>query len=169
MARGRDAKSYYNTGATWSSPTWVEITGIIDETITPSADLATGGSRAEEYEDNEIASRKFEWNCTYRYKTGTDSVYAALLAAYVAGTPLYMAFLDGSASVDGSKGWKVPILIDQMPQTKNLGDLAECTVHGVGKLATNNSVLYKAASFTVSGSPPTTTTPGPTTTTTPGT
>jgi hypothetical protein len=166
MPRGRDAKTYYNTASDWASPTWVEITKIIDETPTPSADLATGGSREEEYEDNEIASRKFEWNCTYRYKKGDDSVYAALLAAYVAGTPLYMAFLDGSVSVDGSKGWRAPILIDQMPQTKNLGDLTECTVHGVARLWTNNSVAYKAASYTVSGSPTTTTTPAPTTTTT---
>ena len=158
MARGRDAKTYYDSASNWNSPTWVEIKRIIDETITPSAELASGGSREDEYVDNEIASRSFEWNCTYRYRSGADTVYTALLAAYVAGTPLYMSFMDKSITTDGAKGWKVPILIDQMPQQKNLGDLKEVTVHGVGKLVINGGTIYKATALTISGGSPTTTT-----------
>jgi hypothetical protein len=158
MTRGRDAKTYYDSADNWDSPTWVEVKKIIDETITPSAELASGGSREDEYVDNEIASRSFEWNCTYRYRSGDDTVYSALLAAYVAGDPIYMSFMDKDIAVDGAKGWKVPILIDQMPQQKNLGDLKEVTVHGVGKLVISDSTIYKATALTISSTTTTTTT-----------
>jgi len=150
--RGRDGKTYYDSADNWTTPTWVEIAKIIDETITPSADLASGGDRSEEYEDNEIAARKFEWNCTYRYKkasVGADAVYTALLAAFEAGTPVFMAFMDGGISTSGSKGWRAPVLIDQMPQQRNLGDLVEVTVHGVGKLYDDSGTIRKATSYTV--------------------
>jgi hypothetical protein len=157
--RGRDGKSYYDSAGNWSNPTWVEIKEIIDETITPAVELATGGSRVEEYVNNEVASRSFEWDCTYRYKKECDDeVYPALLAAFIAGTPLYMAFLDGPVATAGSKGWKAPILIDQMPQQRNLGDLVEVTVHGVAKLVCDNDVIRKAEAMEVGAAPATTTT-----------
>jgi len=151
--RGRDGKTYYDSASNWTTPTWVELAKIIDETITPAADLATGGAREEEYEDNEVASRKFEWNCTYRYKktsVAADAVYAALLAHYEAGTPVFMAFMDGAITTSGTKGWRSPILIDQMPQQRNLGDLVEVTVHGVGKLYDDSGTIRKSESYTVS-------------------
>lgn len=150
--RGRDGKTYYDSASNWATPTWVEIAKIIDETITPSAELASGGDRSEEYEDNEISMRKFEWNCTYRYRkasVGADSVYAALLTAFEAGTKLYMAFMDGAIATSGSRGWRAPILIDQMPQQRNLGDLVEVTVHGVGRLSDVSGTVYSATSYTV--------------------
>ncbi len=132
--RGRASKTYLDTDSDWTNPTWLEITRVIDETYTPSVELASGGSRAEEYTQNEVGSRTFEWNMTYRYDKCDDTVYAALLAAFVSGSPLFMLFLDGPVSVVGSRGWKAPILISTMPHARNLGDLVEVTVTGVGKL-----------------------------------
>lgn len=162
--RGRDAKTYYDDIANWASPTWTEIKGIIDEDVTPSVNLATGGSREEEYEDNEVASRKFEWNATYRYKqtpASNDTVYTDLMAAYVAGTPLMMAFVDKDVSTSGAYGWRAPILIDQVPQKRNLGDLVEVTVHGVAKLYNDSGTIRKAATYTSPGFATTTTTATP--------
>jgi len=150
--RGRDAKTYYDSASDWTTPTWVEITRVIDETITPAANLATGGSRLDEYEDNEIASRKFEVNLTYRYKKasiGEDSVFAAMLVHFEAGTPVFMAFMDGAIATSGSKGWRAPIKLDQMPQKRDLGDLVEVTLHGVGCLYDDSGTIRKATSYTV--------------------
>ena len=62
--RGRDGKTYYDSATHWASPTWVEMTRIINETITPEATMAAGGSRLSEYEDVEVANRKFALNAT---------------------------------------------------------------------------------------------------------
>jgi len=158
--RGRDAKTYYDSDNNWTTPTWVEITRIIDETITPAVNLATGGMRAEEYEDNQVASRKFEWNCTYRWLKRTeaaDAVYGVLATAFAAGTPLYFLFVDGG-STEAVRGWKTPILIDQMPQKRDLGSLVEITVHGVGCLYNDAGTIRKPTVYTGTAATTTTTT-----------
>lgn len=166
--RGRSSKTYLDTADDWDEPVWLEVAQIIDETYTPSVELAAGGSRAEEYNDNEVASRNFEWNCTYRYKKcNGDDAYAALFAAFIAGDAIFMAFLDGPITTVGSAGWRAPILIDQMPHARDLGSLVEVTVHGVGKLYTEaDCSIRKPVPYTVVA-PPATTGDGTTTTTTP--
>lgn len=147
--RGRDSKTYYDSANNWTTPTWVEITRIIDETITPSVNLSTGGMRAEEYEDNQVASRKFEWNCTYRYRAksvGTDTVYDAMMTAFNAGTAMFMLFSDGIHS--SCKGWRAPIILDQAPIKRDLGGLVEVTLHGVGTIYDESGTLRKAIAYT---------------------
>lgn len=163
--RGRSCKTYMDTDSDWSNPTWLEITRIIDETITPSIELASGGSRAEEYTQNEVGSRSFEWTATYRYDKCDDTTYAALLAAFVAGDPVFMLFLDGAVTTVGSRGWKAPILISTMPQARNLGDLVEVTVTGVGKLhVEDNCTIRKPEPYLVEAGTATTVESGTTTT-----
>lgn len=160
--RGRDSKTYYDSASNWTTPTWVEITKIIDETITPSANLAAGGSRENEYEDNEIASRKFEWNCTYRYKkksVAEDTVYEAMLTHFNAGTAVFMLFVDGAHNT-ANRGWKAPILLDQVPQKRDLGAIVEVTLHGVGKLYDDSGTLRAPEAYTGSTTTTTTTTTG---------
>jgi len=168
--RGRDAKTYYDSASNWTTPTLVEIAKVIDETITPEAELVAGGSREEEYEDNVVVSRKFSLNMTYRYKkasVGTDTVFAALQAAFIAGTPLYMYFLDGSKDVNGSKGWRAPIMLSQAPIKRDHKAIVEVTFQGTSCLVDLSGSIAKPAAYTVSSAvPTTTTTAAPTTTTT---
>lgn len=151
--RGRDSKTYYDSASNWTTPTWVEMTRIINETITPEATMVAGGSRLEEYEDNEVVSRKFGLNATYRYKkasVGTDSVYAAMLTAFEAGNPIFMAFMDGAITTTGSKGWRAPIKLTQMPIKRDLGDLTEVTLQGVSCLYDDSGTIRKPTSYTAS-------------------
>jgi hypothetical protein len=119
---------------------------------------------------NVVVSRKFSLNMTYRYKkasVGTDTVFAALQAAFIAGTPLYMYFLDGSKDVNGSKGWRAPIMLSQAPIKRDHKAIVEVTFQGVSCLVDLSGSTAKPAAYTVSGvGETTTTTAAPTTTTT---
>jgi hypothetical protein len=160
--RGRDGKTYYDSASNWDTPTWVEIVKVIDETVTPSADAVAGGSRESEHEDNEIVNQKFAINLTYRYKkasVGTDTVYAAMLAHFEAGTPVFMAFMDGGIAVNGSKGWRAPVKLTEMPQQRNLGGMVEVTISGVGCIYDDSGTLRTRTSYTYTA--PTTTTTAP--------
>lgn len=151
--RGRDSKTYYDSATNWASPTWVEMTRVIDETLTPEATMVAGGSRLEEYEDNEVVGRKLTLNGTYRYKkasVGVDSVYAALLAAFESGAAIFMAFLDGAITTPGSKGWRAPIKLTQMPIKRDLGALTEVTLQGVSCLYDDSGTIRKPASYIAS-------------------
>lgn len=151
--RGRDSKTYYDSATNWTTPTWVEMTRIINETITPEATMVAGGSRIEEYEDNEVVARKFSLQATYRYKkasVGADTVYAAMLAAFEAGSCIFMLFLDGAVTVPGSKGWRAPVKLTQAPIKRDLGDLTEVTLQGVSCLYDDSGTIRKPTSYTAS-------------------
>lgn len=167
--RGRDAKTYYDSLSNWASPSLTLISKVIDETITPEAEVIAGGSREYDHEDNVVTIHKFAFNLTYRYKktsVGADAVYAALLVHFEAGTSFAMYFLDGAVDT-GAKGWRSPVRLTQMPMKRDLGALSEVTIQGVGCLHDTGSTVYHRGSYT-SAVPAvtTTTTAAPTTTTT---
>lgn len=163
--RGRDAKTYYDLMTNWAAPSLTELAKVIDETVTPTAEVVAGGSRESEHEDNEVTMHKFGFNLTYRYKktsVGADAVYTALLGYFEAGTTFAMYFLDG-AKQTGAKGWRSPVKLTEMPLKRDLGGMSEVTIQGVGCLYDNSGTILHRESY---ASAATTTTAAPTTTTT---
>lgn len=135
---GRNAKTYINVDgdADWTSPDWDEIPKIIDETVTPSAEVNGVYCREFDWQDNEITGLKLEWTCTYRYKkkaTRADAIYDFLVEKFLAGTPVYMRFLDNTTGAE-ARGWMAPMKITQLPQKRDVGSSFEVSVTAVSCL-----------------------------------
>lgn len=100
---GLECKLYYNA-ATHASPTWVEITKAINVSFTSSKGEANQDSRSSTWRKTRGTIKDLEITFTYRKKQGTDTVFDALIAAYVAGTIYEYAVLDGAHNVSGVQG-----------------------------------------------------------------
>lgn len=129
--RGRDCYTYYDSADNWTTPTWVEIKKIIDETVTPEQDTAAGGSRESKWEDADNVLARLNGEITYRYKKhpgSDDAIYTKFLNAFLNNTAVFMAFLDDQVTTSDAQGWKAPMKCTSIPQRRNLGDLVEVTL-----------------------------------------
>ena len=100
---GLECKLYYNT-ATHAAPTWVEVTRAINVSVSSSKGEADQSSRISGYRMTKGALKDFEVTFGYRKKQGTETVFAALQAAYLANTAYEWAVLDGAVTENGAQG-----------------------------------------------------------------
>lgn len=100
---GLDCKLYYNS-ATHASPTWVEITRAIDTNWSIDVDEADQSSRSSRFKKSNTAQVGIELSFTYRKKQGTDTVFAALQAAAIAGTAMEFWMADAASTETGAQG-----------------------------------------------------------------
>jgi hypothetical protein len=100
---GKDCKLYLNTG-THATPTWTEV----KQAINVSANLGKGeadvSARYSGWKLTKGALKELEISFTYRHKVGADTVFDALLSAYMTGTPKEFAVMDAAITDSGAQG-----------------------------------------------------------------
>lgn len=149
--RGRDSKTYYNS-ASYATPTWVEIEKIIDESLNQEMGTAEGGSRESLWKDKEIVDGALSVEFGYRYvkhPDADDAVFAALLAASIANTPLDFAFLDDDITTSEAQGWRSPCKVVSIAEERNLGDIVEYKIRVESCLKDDSGTLREPESYAV--------------------
>ena len=118
---GKETKTYYNSN-THASPTWTEMPRIRNFQSSRGPALSEvefhGAGSTGNIPGYQKASGSFE----YVKKRGTDAIYSALKTAQAAGSILVIRHLDNAVTVDGAKGFDVPILLGESQETANGGD-----------------------------------------------
>lgn len=123
-AVGLECKLYYNTG-THAAPTWVLIAKAINVSANLTKGDATQPSRESTWQKHKGTIKDLEVTFTYRKKQGTDTVFDALQAAWVAGTIYEYAVLDGLVTQSGCQGPRAFCEIFDMNLTQELEGVEE--------------------------------------------
>lgn len=118
--QGRKNYLYINTG-TYASPTYVEVTRVRDVQHDDSRSEGDDSCRGFDMASVEVGQASYGCSFDAVYKRG-DSALDAIQAAYRAGTPLGIMFLDGPRATAGSKGFRVDVKVTQFSRSEPLGD-----------------------------------------------
>ena len=124
---GRETYLYYNT-ATNASPTWAEIPRARNIQYSDGPGLTEIEFHGAASTGNIPGYDKFSGSFEYVRKRGTDTIYAALLAAMRARTPLELEFLNDDIGNTGATGWRAPVLLGEFQETANGGDGVVVTI-----------------------------------------
>ena len=125
---GKETVSVYNS-ATHATPTWVEMARVRNLQFEQGPELKKvnfhGASASGAIPGYDEQSGSFE----YVRKRGTDTVYAALVAARDNATIIEIGNLDGPLDDVNSVGWAMPVLLGKFSTTSNGGDEVVTTVN----------------------------------------
>jgi hypothetical protein len=163
---GKDCKLYYNSG-THFSPTFVEIKKAINVSATLSKNEADVSARFSGWSLAMGALKTLEITFNYRHIQGTDSVFAALQAAFFAGTPIQFLMLDADFNENGAQGILAFCEIMSMNPGQELESSQELEFTIKPTYKEESSQLIEPMWY-VKGTTNTSTTAAPTTTTTAG-
>lgn len=128
--QGRKNYLYVNT-ATYASPTYAEVTRARDVNHNDSRSEGDDSCRGYDMASVEVGLASYECSFDAVYKRG-DTALDALQAAYRAGTPIGIMFLDGPRATAGSKGFRVDVKVTAFNRSEPLGDttLVSITLKG---------------------------------------
>jgi hypothetical protein len=118
---GLECKAYRMTGGTWGSPTWTEMTSVIDVKIPIQRNLVIAKSRASVWEKALAGLLKAELGFNM-LRDNDDAHQVALLAAMVAGTAVILAFCEGNIATAGNVFFKGEFLIGSFEEGEPLED-----------------------------------------------
>jgi len=121
---GKDCKLYMN-GGTHATPTWTEITKAINVSANLGKGEADVSSRETSWKLAKGALKELEISFTYRHKAGDDTVFDALLAAYLADTAVEFAVMDAAITESGAQGPRACCEIFSMNLTQELENSSE--------------------------------------------
>ena len=124
---GKETHLYYNS-ATHASPTWVEIARARNITTTTGPELSDVQFHGSDNTSQIPGYSAFNGSFEYVRKRGTDSVYAAIVAAAEAGDIIQLMHLNGPEDGVGFTGWKAPCVFGQFDQPANGGDAVVSTI-----------------------------------------
>lgn len=125
---GRELKTYYNT-ATPTTPTWVEVVRIADESVDFDKDAAEIKNRESQWKRDRGNFNALTGSFTYHEtKNAADTVFDALWDSYLNGTISEWAFMDGAIATSGNKGFRAGIEIMKMNKKRELDNISEWDV-----------------------------------------
>ena len=115
---GLDAKLYRNTG-TWAVPTWVEITSAREVTLNLEKAMAEVMSRASQWKRvlPALKDASVEFELLY---DGADDSFTAVKDAWLAGTHIDLAIMDGDITVAGTQGFRAEMHIASFSRAEPL-------------------------------------------------
>jgi hypothetical protein len=120
---GGNCKMYYNS-ATYSSPTWVEMTEVGDVSIPDlGSNLAEINTRSSKWTRNLAGQMKLAVEFTYLYKADT-TVFDFLRALFFSQGTNEFAVMDGAIATAGTEGLRFPGLIENFPINQNLEEVS---------------------------------------------
>ena len=135
-----DAKLYYNTGS-YASPTWTEICGVKDLTLSLEKDeidvttRCSGGFK-------EFADGLLDANVTFNMLYDpADAAFTALQNAFFGKSALEFAVMDGAlppASGETSQGLRATCMVKSFSRSESLGD-ARMTDVAIRPVANNDA------------------------------
>ena len=100
---GKDCKLYLNAG-TRTTPTWTEVKSAINVSANLGKGEADVSARYSSWKLSKGSLKELEISFTYRHRIGADTVFDALLAAYINGTPKEFAVMDAAITESGAQG-----------------------------------------------------------------
>lgn len=118
---GLEARLYYNSN-TYASPTWVHVSRIKDVTLTLEKGEADVSTRAGSGW-REIVNTLKDGSVTFsmlQAPTGTDTVFAAFRDAWLNGTSIEVAVMDGVITTAGSQGLRATMTVSSFTRNENL-------------------------------------------------
>jgi hypothetical protein len=142
---GFDCQIAHNTGS-FGSPTWVDWKNVKDVTLNMEADDADASTRKSRIKTSLAgmigASVDFQSN----WDT-TDTVFAAILAAFLAGTTVDLAVLDGGSAEAGSQGLHAEFCVLKCSEAQPLNGVTQADI-SIKPAQTDNPPAW----ITISGS-----------------
>ena len=145
---GHEQKLYYNTG-TNASPTWVLVKRAIDVSVPFAKGRADVSRRESKWKKERGAQIELGLEFGYLYRTGTDTVWAALLDSALNGTPIEFAVMDGLIATSGSRGWRAYYEVMDFPTEENLVDSKKYNVTCAHTDKEESSTLIEPTMYTV--------------------
>lgn len=124
---GKETFLYYNS-ATYASPTWVEMKRIRNVQTNRGPNLADVEFHGAAETGAIPGYKKFSGSFEYVRRKGTDTVFAALIAARDAGSILDIAHLNGTIVLDASTGWRCPVVLGEFSESANGNDGVVVTI-----------------------------------------
>ena len=125
---GFEGKLYYNTGASYESPTWTEIKNVKDLTLSlekGEADATTraaGGWRATK---GALKDAAIEFQMVW---DPADTEFAALHQAYLDGSQVDLAIMDGVMTDASSEGLRAVCEVLKFTRGENLEEVMTAEV-----------------------------------------
>ena len=116
---GLNAKLYRNTG-TYGTPTWTEVTNVVDSSVgdeMEAADVSTRGSGG--FKEEEPTLRAVSLSFQMVNKAGNADLIA-LRTAYAGRTSIDMVALDGPIATAGSNGVRAHYKVFSFARSENL-------------------------------------------------
>lgn len=120
LTLGANGKAYWDAISGHASPSWDLLSLVKSVTINAEVgdadvtDRSVGAWKAFLPTLKDVAV-----DVSMNYDT-TDAGFAALKAAFLAGTILNMAFMDGPVATTGSQGLRAPMFISKFPRSEDL-------------------------------------------------
>jgi len=116
---GVDAKAYHNTG-TYATPVWDEIPNIRDVTVNGErgeADVTTRGGNGWRQRVGVLLDGTVEFQMVW---DSEDTDLVAIQTAWLNGTLIDMAFMDGDISTTGSQGLRAEMVVLNFSRSEEL-------------------------------------------------
>ena len=124
---GLDAKLYYNAN-TYASPSWTELTNVKDVSLSMDAgeaDASTRGSGGWKITEATLRSASIEFEMTW---DTSKAWFIALRDAYLAGTLVEMACMDGAIATSGKEGLRAGMSVTEFMRNEPLEGVVTVSV-----------------------------------------
>lgn len=141
---GLDCKAYRNTG-TYASPTWAEMTSVIDVNQNVEKSSAKLNKRGSVWTKNRSTLRDMSIDVTVLWDGGAADC-TALMTAALGNTFVDCVFLDGSSTTTGASGFRCEFEVFTAKRTEPLEDGVKVTF----TLKPSAQSTHDPANFTVS-------------------
>ena len=148
---GKDCKLYYNTG-THAVPVWVEVKHAINVSANLGKGEADASARYSGWKLTKGALKELEITFGYRHKQGADTVFDALLAAYLNDTAIEFAVMDAAISETGAQGPRAFCEVMSMNLSQELEGTSEYEVTIKPTFHEESGTLVEPDWFEVAGS-----------------
>ena len=119
---GKETYSYYNSAATYASPTWVEMVRIRNVQTNWGPNLGEIEFHGASATTNIPGYVRFTGSFEYVRKLGTDTVWDQMLTTRNGGEILDFAYLNGEVTDSNAIGWRAPLLLGEFQETANGND-----------------------------------------------
>lgn len=128
---GHECFLYYNTG-TQQSPTWSAIDTVRDVNLTLSSNEVDDTSRTTQGWRSKLPGLR-EWGADFEMIYDTSNTpWAAIRDAYLAGTAVEILALDGDINVDGKQGLRGTVFVTEFTRAEPLEDVVSNSTTFVG-------------------------------------
>lgn len=110
MVLGLQAKVYYRSAGSWGSPTWTEITNVRDVTLNLEAGEFDGSTRGSVWRRKARTLLDAGVDIELLHKPG-NAAQNALRDAFLNGTLIDLAIMDGDITVAGTQGLRAEMSV----------------------------------------------------------
>lgn len=125
---GLGLKTYEN-GATAASPSWTEVTAIVNESLDFDKTITKNKNRSSEWERAIASHKMLSGSFTYQENLNdTDATFDNLWDSYLNDTIFEWAFMDGDIATTGNKGFRAGILVTKLTMKRELEGVREWDV-----------------------------------------